>query len=109
MIIRNALAVSLIAAAGGLFIGTAQGQATVYEGFDYAVTGNTSGLNGGTGFASVWEPINVWWQITGPGSTYGSLTVAGNKATSITRSGIARPQTSSPPHGVAQPRSSSGS
>ncbi len=88
---RTALAASLITVAVGLSTGTAQGQATVYEGFDYAVTGNTSGLNGGTGFASVWEPINVWWQITGPGSTYGSLTVAGNKATCITRSGIARP------------------
>lgn len=87
---RSALAAGLIAAAVGLFSGTAHGQATVYEGFDYAETGNTNGLNGGTGFSSGWESVNVWWEITSPGSTHGTLTVAGNKATSITRSGIAR-------------------
>jgi len=87
---RKALAASLMAASVGLCTGTAQGQATVYEGFDYAAIGNMSGLNGGTGFASGWESVNVWWRIASPGSTHGSLAVAGNKATSITRSGISR-------------------
>ena len=91
LLTRNGLAASLIVAALGSFAGTSHGQATIYEGFDYSETGDTTGLNGGTGFAGGWEQVNRWWEITAPGSTHGTLTTAGNKATSITRSGISRP------------------
>lgn len=92
---QTTLAASMIAAAG-LLATDAQGQATLYEGFDYSSTGvwNSSPLNGqgaaADGWTAAWSTSgqkNGYGTVGTPGNTYGDLAVSGNNAGDIFTNG----------------------
>ncbi|MFK7910535.1 MAG: PEP-CTERM sorting domain-containing protein [Akkermansiaceae bacterium] len=89
---KNTLIIAPIAL---MSLGSVQGAAVVYEGFDYngsiASGGNIAGANGGTGFSGAWVNTRNSPDYVEPGNTAGTLTVVGGKAQGGAWSGIARP------------------